>query len=197
MPLRSAGDLGALLLRDGAGLVAAGEDWRELRATHSAPPARWSRRGWAAVAAIADAQANPASVIDGAPASAPRSGELYAGLATHAEYDYDLADINDTVLEIQPDIDWQAFDREAAFYAQAAQSNPDDPLLQQAVASLLEPLALSGDYGRFARVFEATGARGMRNVRLAVLEAWVQRHSLEEEAAQAALQRAREWAAGR
>ena len=58
-------------------------------------------------------------------------------------------------------------------------------------------LLLSGDYGRFARVFEATGARRMRNVRLAVLEAWVQRHSLEEDAAQAALQRAREWAAER
>jgi hypothetical protein len=122
---------------------------------------------------------------------------LFAGLATHAEYDYDLADLNDTLLEVQPDVDWQAFDREAACYAQAAQSNPDDPLLQQALVSLLEPLAFSGDYGRFARVFEATGARRMRNVRLALLEAWVQRHSLEEEAAQAALQRAREWSAPR
>lgn len=197
VPLRSAGELGALLLRDGAGMSAAGAAWHELRGSHPAPPSRWSTRGWAAVAAIVEAQARPDSVIDGAPTAVPRTGVLYEGLATHAGYEYDLADLNDTVIEIQPDVDWQAFDREAACYERAAQEHPDDPLLQHALASLLEPLALSGDYGRFARVFEATGARRMRNVRLAVLEAWVQRHSLEEAAAQAALQRAREWSSAR
>jgi hypothetical protein len=195
LPLRGVGDLDALLLRDGAGLAAAGDEWRELRASNLEPTSRWSTRGWAAVAAVADRAARLESVVAGAEAQVARSGAVYEGLATHAGYDYDLADINETILEVRPDVDWAAFDREAAFYAQAGRETPDDPLLQHALASLLEPLALSGDYGRFAKVFEATGARSMRNVRLAVLEAYVQRHSLEEEAAQAALARAREWAA--
>ena len=194
LPLRAVGDLGALLLRDGAGLAAAGDDWHELRASHLEPSARWSARGWAAVAAVADTAARLETAIAGASATVARSRAVYDGLATHAGYDFDLADINETILEVRPDVDWAAFDREAAFYAQASRESSDDPLLQHALASLLEPLALSGDYGRFAKVFDATGAREMRSVRLAVLEAWVQRHSLEEEAAQAALARAREWA---
>ena len=169
-----------------------------MRATHPAPSSRWSSRGWASVAAIADPQARgPSSVIEGAPESSPRTGALYAGLATHAEYDYDLADINETLLEIQPDIDWAASSRGRPCCAQAAQAHPDDPLLQHALAALLEPLALSGDYGRFARVFEATGARRCATCVWRCSRPWVQRLSLEEEAAEAALQRAREWAAER
>jgi hypothetical protein len=197
VPLRSVADLAGLLLRDGAGLRAAADDWRELRGSRPAPSARWSARGWVAVAAVAQLETHPAGVIAGAPQAAHREAEVYAGLAAHARYTYELADLNETLLAVQPDIDWQAFDREAAHYARAAQADAGDPLLHHALAALLEPLALSGDYGRFARVFEAAGARSMRSVRLALLEAWVQRHSLEEEAAQAALQRAREWSEGR
>ena len=191
VPLRSLDDLGALLLRDGAGMAAAGEDWSELRASNAAPAARCSARGWAAAAALSDPHVRPASVLAGADAPPRRTGALYAGLAEHARYEYDLADLNETVLEIRPDVDWPAFEREVGHYAQAAREEPGDPLLQYALASLLEPLAASGDYGRFARAYEATGARGMRSVRLALLEAWVQQRSLEPEAAEAALQRAR------
>jgi len=195
LPLRTVGDLGALLLRDGAGVAAAGDDWHELRTSNLEPSSRWSTCGWGAVAAVAETTARLENAIAGASATVARSRAVYDGLATHAGYDFDLVDINETILEVRPDIDWAAFDREAASYAQASRESPGDLLLQHALASLLEPLALSGDYGRFAKLFEATGAREMRSVRLAVLEAYVQRHSLEEEAAQAALERAREWAA--
>ena len=189
VPLRTVDDLGALLLRDGAGMVEAGEEWSELRASNPAPGSRWGTCGWAAVAGVAE----PEAKLPGAAAPVRHSNAVYDGLAEHARYEYDLADLNETVLEIRPDVDWQAFEREAEDYARAARENPGDPLLQHALVSLLEPLAVAGDYGRFARVYESTGARSMRNVRLALLEAWVQQRSLEPEAAEAALQRAREW----
>ncbi len=114
-----------------------------------------------------------------------------AGLALHTRYSYRLEGLNETLLEIKRDVDWALHDREVEYYVRAAERDSDDPLLHFVLAALLEPLAKVGDFGRFAEVFEATGARSMSSWRLALLEAWVQQQSLEVEAAEAALQRAR------
>lgn len=198
--LRSLDDLQALLLCDGPGLCAA--RWAAESRDRAIASRASGDHGWAAVAAVRDRGARLSRVVADAPDDgAPHAGaadefaadELCLGLAAHARYEYDLADINETVLEIRPDVDWAAFDEEAARYARAAALDRDHPLLQLALAALLQPLAVSGDYGRFARVFTDCGAEAMRSWRLALLQAWVARSSLETEMAAGAVERARSW----
>ena len=72
--------------------------------------------------------------------------------------------------------------------------DPENPLLHQALAALLGPLARSGDATRFAQAFEAAHAEQMQSWRLAALEAHVRRAGLQTVEAEAALERARQWA---
>jgi hypothetical protein len=189
-------DLGALLLRDGPGMLAGAERGAPTRRARPAPPGRWNETGWAAVAAVADPDARLDRVVSGASARSGASPDVLAGLRRHATYRYRLTDLNETTFFVPEDVDWSAFDEEAAHYVAASGRDSSDALLQLALAALLEPLAMAGDYGRFARVYEACGAQQMESVRLALLEAWVQRQSLEEAAAERALERAQSLRAG-
>jgi hypothetical protein len=194
--LRAPDDLAALLLRDGPGMQAGAGRGSPANRARPAPPGRWSDKGWAAVAAVADPSARLDGVVRGAADRPGADQDVLAGLALHSTYQFQLRDLNDTTFFLPQDVDWVAFDAEVERYIEAAARERDDPLLQLAVAALLEPLAMAGDYGRFARVYEACGAREMDSVRLALLEAWVQRRSLETEASEKALERARRLAAG-
>jgi hypothetical protein len=188
-------DLASLLLRDGRGMQAGTERTSPARRARPAPVVRWHDTGWAAVAGVADEQARLDRVVRGAEGRAEgrasAAPDVLAGLALHETYEYRLRDLNETTFFVPEDVDWTRFDAEVALYVTAAARDPADPLLQLALAALLEPLAMEGDYGRFARVYQACGAERMRSVRLALLEAWVQQESLEEQAAEAALERAR------
>ena len=195
--LRRAEDLASLLLRDGRGmaeLAAAGPVHARSRPITEAMN---SEAGWAAVRDVAQEHAALEAVVRGAEASRPASRETFAGLAMHSRYAYRLAGLNDTLLEIKPDVNWAAFDEEVACYARAAMHDPDDPLLQLALAALLEPLVLVGDLTRFASAYESCHAEQMRSWRLALQEAWVRRQGLQAEESEAALERARGWAEGR
>lgn len=189
-------DLSALLLRDGRAMVAGAAAGAPARRDRPSVPVRWRATGWAAVARVADPDARLDAVVRGAESRPGIDPDVLAGLAVHATYRYRLRDLNDTTYFVPDDVDWTRFDAEAAHYAAAAAHRRHDPLLQLVLAALLEPLAMSGDYGRFARVFETCSARDMQSVRLALLEAWVQSRSLEVEASHRALERARRLAAG-
>ena len=98
------------------------------------------------------------------------------------------------LVEIVDDVEWEFFEQELQHYAAAAREDTDDPLLHLALASLLGPLAVTKDVGRFAEGFQATGAEAMDSWRLAVLQATMLRVSLQEDAADQALARARDLA---
>jgi len=189
--LTDSDDLGALLLRDGEGMARAADEWPV--ASRSRPVgARLAGAGsWAAVRAVWHPRSRLAGVIEGASEQPHEVTELMAGLATHTRYGYQLEGLNETLLEIKRDVDWALHDEEVEHYVRAAERDRDDPLLHLALAALLEPLAKVGDFGRFAEAYLSTGAHEMQSWRLALLESWVQRESLEQEAAELALRRAR------
>jgi hypothetical protein len=189
--LTSLGDLGALLLRDGEAMLRAAEEWPVSSRSRPVGSRLRAAGSWAAVRAVWDPASRLSGVIEEAPDRFRDAGELMDGLAAHTRYSYGLVGLNETLLEIKRDVDWDRFDVEVGHYVRAAALDPGNPLLHLALAALLEPLAKVGDYGRFAEVYEATGARTMPSWRLALLEAWVQQESLEPEAAEAALERAR------
>jgi len=95
--------------------------------------------GWAAVAAVRDDGARLSRVVAGAPDETHPSRELFLGLQAHAAYDFQLADINETLLEIKPDVNWAAFQSEVEHYARAAGEDKLHPLLHLALAALLVP----------------------------------------------------------
>jgi len=189
--LKTAGDLAALLVLDGPGLQALADHAATLSRGRPVRGSSFTRGGWAALAPLVDPEAKLSRVVAGAADGAGPSRHVLAGLVTHAEYDYDVEGLNNMMLEIKPDVDWTAWDREAAEYERAALADPDDPLLQLVLASLLEPLAVVGDYGRFADVYARSGGSNLPSWRLALQEWWVQKGSLEPAAAQAAAERAR------
>jgi len=141
--------------------------------------------------AALDPGARLSRAISGAEDGPRPSADLLEGLAIHASYDYRLEGLNETLLEIRPDIDWAAWEAEVACYERAASTDADSPLLRHALAALLEPLAVVGDWGRFAQAWQRCGAQRMASWRLALQEWWVQKGSLETEAAQAAAERAK------
>ncbi|MHC4844920.1 MAG: hypothetical protein ACYTCU_02035 [Planctomycetota bacterium] len=184
-------DLGAILLRDGEGMLRAADEWPVAGRSRPVGSHLSSLGGWAAVRAAWHPRSRLAGVIEGTSEREHDVEALMAGLATHARYTYRLEGLNETLLEIKHDVDWALYDEEVEQYVLAAARDPDDPLLHLVLAALLEPLAKVGDFGRFAHAFTSTGAADMKSWRLALLESWVQRESLEEQAAEAALQRAR------
>jgi hypothetical protein len=189
--LRSLADLGALLVADGESLLelAPGPVLARGRPMAAGPLAPG---GWEAVSPLFDPEARLSRAIVDAPDAPRPSAELLAGLAQHAHYDYRLENLNQTALEIRPDIDWAAWELEVADYERAAQQQPDSPLLRHALAALLEPLVIDGDFGRFAQVWTRCGAGQMPSWRLALQEWWAQKGSLEEDAAEEAAERAKE-----
>ncbi|MDG2150414.1 MAG: hypothetical protein P8N09_12925 [Planctomycetota bacterium] len=188
-------DLGAMLLLDGEGMTQLAAS----TSAHSRAAPRWpssfTGRGWEAVLGVVDGSRNLARVIAGSDAP-PRDLSIVAeGLAAHGRYVYDLDPLGNAMLvEVLDDVDWAAFDRELALYARAAESDPENPLLHQALAALLGPLARSGDATRFAEAFQTVHAEQMQSWRLAALEAHVRRAGLQTVEAEAALERARQWA---
>ncbi|MGQ0552369.1 MAG: hypothetical protein ACT4PU_04040 [Planctomycetota bacterium] len=191
--LRSVNDLGALLLADGAGLEAlAGEEPSHRRSRPSSASCL-SEFGWAAVLGVQQSGARLSRVVEGASDLRALSARTLEGLARHTRYAFEPGALNETVLAIVPDIDWQQFDGAVEALSAAAKADAADPLLHYALLKVLEPLAAAGEYSRFARAFESCGAREMRDWRLALLESWVQTGSLEPAAAQAALDRAMAW----
>jgi hypothetical protein len=189
--LATPADLSALLVCDAEGL-------RELQPGPTLARGRpitgsaFSVGGWAAVGPLVDPQARLSRVFAGAPDGPRPPRDLLLGLAEHASYEYRLEHLNETTLEIRPDIDWEAWEREVAHYERACKEQPDGPLQRLALAALLEPLVIEGDYGRFAQAFTRCNAAAMKSWRLALQEWWAQKGSLEEDAAEAAAQRAKE-----
>lgn len=184
-------DLGAILLRDGEGMLRAADEWPVASRARPVGSRLDDPGSWSSVRAAWHPRSSLAGVIEGSSERPHDVEELMAGLAVHTRYSFRLEGLNETLLEIKRDIDWALYDEEVAHYVRAAERDPEDPLLHLALAALLEPLAKVGDFGRFAEAFLSTGAREMKSWRLALLESWVQRESLEPEAAEAALQRAR------
>lgn len=214
--LRDFDDLAAMLLADGAGLARLAADGPVHARGRPVPPNAFAETGWAAVARVLATLGSPAQLDmvladathDATPSAAtpsdalrpnaspaPRARDLRPvaeGLAAHGRYSYHLHRIHGSLaLEIVPDIDWDAFEAEVDLYVAAADADRDHPLLHLALASLLEPLALESDFGRFARTFERVGAAEMPSWRLALLHAMVLRAVLEGDAAAAALARSR------
>jgi len=176
---------------DGAGLAALADD----TAAHArARPVRgcaFADGGWASLAPLYDPGARLSRAVAGA-ADGPRPApDLLAGLALHATFEYELEGLNSMLLEIKPDVDWARWEQEVAAYERAARADPSSPLLAHALAALLEPLAVVGDFGRFADAFTRCGGAALPSWRLALQEWWVQQGSLEPQAAQAAAERAR------
>lgn len=191
-------DLAALLVRDGAGLQRLADERAPLSRARPRQGHGYSDGGWTALAPLCDVGARLSAVVagasDGASDGAPPSPDLLAGLALHATYDYQPVGLNSMLLEIKRDIDWARWEQELACYERAARAQPASPLLAHALAALLEPLAITGDYGRFAQAFTRCGGAALPSWRLALQEWWVQQGSLETEAAERAAQRARELA---
>jgi len=194
--LRRVEDLAALLLCDGRGLSELADSGPLHARARPICSVAGSESGWAAVAAVAGEAPSLEAMVAGAGPARSGEREVFAGLATHSRYAYRLLGLNDTLLEIKPDVEWSSFDAEVASYVRAAEQDPDDPLLQLALAALLEPLAVVGDLTRFATVYEACRAERMKSWRLALQEAWVRKESLQLEQSAEAVERARRWAAG-
>ncbi|HEX5011288.1 MAG TPA: hypothetical protein VFY71_12895, partial [Planctomycetota bacterium] len=189
--LKEPADLAALLVLDGPGLQALADDSAVLSRSRPIAGSSFTRGGWAALEPLVDPQAKLSRVVAGAPDGQGPSRHVLAGLVAHTEYDYDVEGLNNMMLEIKPDVEWSTWDREVAEYERAALANPNDPLLQLVLAALLEPLAVVGDFGRFAQVYGRCGGSSLPSWRLALQEWWVQKGSLEPAAAQAAADRAR------
>jgi hypothetical protein len=185
-------ELGALLLRDGQGLVRCASEWPIHARAHPVEGGWLAETGWAAVIEVLDPSAELGRVIPGAAAGARMSTAVHDGLAAHSRYRYRLLGLNDTLLEIKPDVNWQAFEEEAAHYARAADADARDPLLQLALAALLEQLAIVGEYSRFVRVYQECGAAGMSSWRLALQAAWVHKQGLDDEGFADAVEQARD-----
>jgi len=183
-------DLAALLVRDGRGLARLASDAAPYGRSRPVRGLACATGGWASVAPLFDPEAQLSRAIAGAGDGALASPDLLSGLVAHTRYDYRLEDLNETLLEIRPDIAWHEWELEAGCYEAAARLQPGHPLLHFALAALLEPLAVSGDYGRFAQLFEAADGAHLPSWRLALQEWWVQSRSLEAQAAQAAAERA-------
>ncbi len=194
--IRRPEDLAALLLRDGTGMSVLADSGPLHARARPICSVAGAEAGWAAVMAVLGEAPQLASVVEGAGPARSGAREVFAGLAKHGRYSYRLLGLNDTLLEIKPDVDWPLFDAEVACYVRASEQDPDDPLLQLALAALLEPLALVGDLTRFATAYEACHAERMRSWRLALQEAWVRKEGLQLEESEAAIARARNWAAG-
>lgn len=192
--------LGAMLLRGGPGMLLACDTWTHHARATPVLPGGWTGTGWAAVRDLIDPQADLSGFVLGAPAAGGIERHLVNGLVSHGTYVYEPdVPAAAALTEAVRDVDWMAFEVEVGHYVDAAVDALQDPLLHQALASLLEPLAMAGDYGRFARVFEQVGAISMDNWRLAALHARVLGAGLQESAAAAALARARRlapWDAG-
>jgi len=189
--LKEPGDLAALLVLDGPGLQELADHAAVLSRSRPLRGSSFTRGGWAALAPLVDPEAKLSRVVAGAADGAGPSRHVLAGLVAHTDYDYDVEGLNNMMLEIKPDVQWRAWEREAAEYERAALADPDDPLLHLVLAELLEPLAVVGDYGRFAQVYARSGGSNLPSWRLALQEWWVQKGSLEPAAAQAAAERAR------
>lgn len=185
--LRDSADLAALLLLDGSGMSALEASAPAHRGARMILTAGADGRGWAALADLPSGSADFSTVAVGGPPSRGWPRALLRGLAIHSSYEYRVGEVNEMLLEIRPDVDWAAFEREVEQYAQVG---GDDPRRALALEALLEPLALYGDFGRFADVWERTSASELPSVRLALLKAVVLRSSLEVEAAEQELQRA-------
>jgi hypothetical protein len=192
--LSAPADLASLLVRDGPGLEALGWEGAVLSRSRPVRGSSFARGGWPALAALVDPQARLSRAVAGAPDGAGPPADVLGGLVAHAGYEYRVEGLNDMLLEIKPDVEWSAWEAEVACYERAAKSQPDSPLLELALAALLEPLALVGDYGRFAQAYTRCGGARLPSWRLALQEWWVQKGSLEEAAAQAAAERARQLA---
>ena len=201
-------DLGAMLLLDVDGMARVASDGPLHRTSRPVSASTFRDRGWGAVAGLiqggagrgtgsaSDPSTGLAQVIVGAPAIDPRDiRPLVEGLAVRSRYRYDPVAVSGSMLvEIVDDVEWEFFEQELQHYAAAAREDTDDPLLHLALASLLGPLAVTKDVGRFAEGFQATGAEAMDSWRLAVLQATMLRVSLQEDAADQALARARDLA---
>lgn len=188
-------DLGAMLILDGEAIAGLADSAAAHRRSAPRPPSGLTATGWGAIQGLLGGTRHLEAVVAGGPATAHELDEVVAGLAVHGAYDYDLGPLGGAMLvEVVDDVDWDAFDREVACYMRAAEADPENPLVQQALAGLLGPLARFGDATRFAEVFEATGAGAMKSWRLAALEAHVRRAGLQEREADEALERARRWA---
>jgi hypothetical protein len=188
-------DLGAMLLLDGAGIADVASSAARHRRSTPRPPSSFRETGWVAVSGLLGGARDLDSLVPGSAVRGHDLDDVVAGLAVHSLYDYDLGPLGGAMLiEVVDDVDWDAFDREAAHYVRASESDSENPLLQHALAGLLGPLARAGDATRFAEVFEATDAAGMRSWRLAALEAHVRRAGLQELEADEALERAARWA---
>jgi hypothetical protein len=185
-------DLSGILIRDGPGMVAAAEEGPIHSRSRPVEPGAWAMGGWTALADVADPEARLDRVLDGGPGARPWPAPLWAGLAAHERYSYHLARLRTGVTELLHDVDWETFDVEWKDYAEAAASDPNHPVLVQAVAALIEPLVRESDYTRFVQVYQGVHGERMASWRLALLEAFVQHKSLQPEASEAALARARE-----
>jgi hypothetical protein len=193
--LRGLDDLGAMLLLDGEGMTQLAASASAHRRSAPRWPSSFTGRGWEAVLGVLGGSRNLDQVVSGSHVTPRDLEDVVEGLAAHGRYAYELGPLGNAMLvEVVDDVDWKAFDRELACYARAAERDPENPLLQQALAALLGPLARSGEATRFAEAFQAAHAEHMRSWRLAALEAHVRRAGLQSFEADAALERARQWA---
>ncbi|MCB9898085.1 MAG: hypothetical protein H6825_08780 [Planctomycetes bacterium] len=195
--LRDLDDLAAMLLLDGPGLLSLADDGPVHRRGRPVPSDAIAPTGWSAVAALLP-ELPPARLdraLDGAPPTSVPLEPVASALAAHASYSFHLSLVRGSeILEIVPDIDWDAFEREVDAWAAAAASVPGHPLLHVGLATLLETLAVEGDYSRFAAVWQRVDGDRLESWRLAVLKAKVLRQMLEPEQAWDSLDRARELA---
>jgi len=184
-------DLSALLVRDGPGLQRLAGEGVPLSRARPRQGHGFADGGWSALAPLCEGGARLSLVVAGAADGPVPTPDLLAGLSLHASYEYEPLGLNSMLLEIKPDIEWARWDAEVACYERAARAQPGSPLLAHALAALLEPLAMVGDYGRFAQAFTRCGGAELPSWRLALQEWWVQKGSLEAEAAERAAERAR------
>ncbi|MBM3984833.1 MAG: hypothetical protein FJ296_03950 [Planctomycetes bacterium] len=185
-----------MLVRDGAGLQRLADEAAPLSRARPRQGHGFADGGWSALAPLCDGGARLSLAVAGAADGVAPSPDLLAGLSLHATYEYQPVGLNMMLLEIKRDIDWARWEQEVACYERAARSQPGSPLLAHALAALLEPLAITGDYGRFAQAFTRCGGAALPSWRLALQEWWVQQGSLEAQAAERAAERARGLASG-
>lgn len=191
--LATPAELRALVLADGAALARLGDTSAVHELTRSIDPGRRSR-GWAGLAALEVPE--PRTLTPWAGEAVGSVRELARALAgfDRSRYDVDAPTTAMTV-QVRQDVDWAAFDGLVGRLERLALAQPEHPALPVVLAALLEPLAVHGEYGRFADVWRRVGADSLGGWRLPRAQAVVLRASREDELATQAEDRARAWVA--
>lgn len=190
-------DLDTLVIADGPRLARLARSGPVHRRARAVTPNAYARTAGAALLAVYDPDSALANVLAGGVSEEASDGSdlspVLAGLAQHGRYSYHLEALRSQILEITPDIDWDAFEAEVALYAQGASADPGNPALHLVVAALLEPLVEEKELTRFDEAYGEVGGWYLESPRLARLEAEVLEEALQPEKAAAARRRAEEW----